>query len=108
MSKYKVTVLQIAREDIGEIFFYIAVDSLKSALEMTDKITDKIDMLAELPHLGKIVPDNELAKQEYRMLIINNYIVFYKVIENEVVVYRVLHGMRDYPELLNTKDRLCF
>ncbi|MFZ3130231.1 MAG: type II toxin-antitoxin system RelE/ParE family toxin [Desulfosporosinus sp.] len=101
MSKYKITILQIAREDIGEIFFYIAADSTKSALETTDKITDKIDMLAELPLIGKIVPDNELAKQEYRMLIINNYIVFYKVIDDEVVVYRVLHGMRDYPDLLN-------
>ena len=105
MSKYKVTVLQIAREDIGEIFFYIAADSPKSAVEMTDKIIDKIDMLAELPHIGKIVPDNELAKQEYRMLIIDNYIVFYKVFDNEVVVYRVLHGMRDYPELLTCPQR---
>jgi len=100
VSKHKVTILQIAREDIGEIYFYIAVDSPKSALAMTDKITDKIDMLAELPLIGKIVSDNELAKQEYRMLIINNFIAFYKVIDDEVVVYRVLHGMRDYPDLL--------
>ncbi|MDR3586434.1 MAG: type II toxin-antitoxin system RelE/ParE family toxin [Desulfosporosinus sp.] len=100
MSKYKITILQIAREDIVEIFFYIAADNPKSALEMTDKITDKIDTLAELPLIGKIVPDNELAKQEYRMLIIDSYIVFYKIIADEVVVYRVLHGMRDYPNLL--------
>lgn len=100
MSKYKITILQIAREDIGEIFFYIAADSPKSALAMTDKITDKIDTLAKLPLIGKIVPDNELAKQEYRMLIIDNYIAFYKVIDDEVIVYGVLHGMRDYPDLL--------
>ena len=100
MSRYKITILQIAREDIGEIFFYIAGDSPKSALAMTDKITDKIDMLAELPFIGKIVPENELAKQEYRMLIIDSYIAFYKVIDDEVVVYRVLHGMRDFPDLL--------
>ncbi|HHV15193.1 MAG TPA: type II toxin-antitoxin system RelE/ParE family toxin, partial [Gelria sp.] len=42
----------------------------------------------------------ELSKQKYRMLIIDSYIVFYKVIDDEVVVYRVLHGMRDYPQLL--------
>ncbi|HCF50592.1 MAG TPA: type II toxin-antitoxin system RelE/ParE family toxin, partial [Syntrophomonas sp.] len=30
----------------------------------------------------------------------DSYIVFYKVIGGEVVVYRVLHGMRDYPDLL--------
>lgn len=43
---------------------------------MTDKIIDKIDSLVELPLIGKIVPDNELAKQEYRMLIIDSYIAF--------------------------------
>lgn len=100
MSKYKIRILQLAREDIGEIYFYIAADSPKSALAMTDKITNKIDTLAELPIIGKIVPDNELAKQEYRMLIIDSYIAFYKVIDDEVVVYRVLHGMRYYPDLL--------
>jgi len=100
MNKYKITILPIAREDIAEIFLYIAADSSKSALAMIDKITDKIDSLAELPFIGKIVPDNELAKQEYRMLIIDSYIAFYKVIDDEVVVYRVLHGMRDYPDLL--------
>ncbi|MHB1653110.1 MAG: type II toxin-antitoxin system RelE/ParE family toxin [Desulfitobacteriaceae bacterium] len=100
MSKHKITILQIAREDIAEIYFYIAADSPKSALAMTDKIADKIDTLAEFPLVGKIVPYNELAKQEYRRLIIDSDIAFYKVIGDEVVVYRVLHGMRDYPDLL--------
>ena len=100
MGKYKIKILQISREDIGEIFFYIAAESPTLALAMTEKIIDKIDTLAEFPLIGKIVPNNELAKQEYRMLIINSYIVFYKIIDDEVVVYRVLHGMRDYPDLL--------
>lgn len=100
MSKYKIKILQFAREDIGEIYLYIAEDSPESALAMTDKIADKIDMLVDLPLIGKIVPDNESAKQGYRMLVIDRYIVFYKIIDEEVVVYRVLHGMRDFPYLL--------
>lgn len=100
MSKHKITILQIAREDMAEIYFYIAADSPISALVMTEKIADKIDTLAEFPLIGKIVPDNELAKQEYRMLIIESYIAFYKVIGDEVVVYRVLHGMRNCPDLI--------
>ena len=62
---------------------------------MTDKIINKIDTLAELPLIGKIVPDNELAKQEFRMLIIDSYIAFYKIINDEVIIYRLLHGMRE-------------
>lgn len=100
MSKYKIKILPIARDDIGEIYLYIAVDNSKSALAVIEKIIDKIDALKEFPLLGKIVPDNELAKQEYRMLVIDNYIAFYRVIGDQVVIYRVLHGMRDYPDLL--------
>jgi plasmid stabilization system protein ParE len=100
MSKYKIKVLQIAREDLGEIYFYIASDNPQAAINMTNKIIDRIDALAELPFLGKIVPENELAKREFRMVIVDNYIVFYKVIDEEILVYRVLHGMRDYPDLL--------
>ncbi|MDI6879723.1 MAG: type II toxin-antitoxin system RelE/ParE family toxin [Desulfitobacteriaceae bacterium] len=100
MSKHKIIILQIAREDIAEIYFYIAADRPKSALEIIEKIADKIDTLAEFPLIGKIVPDNELAKQEYHMLIIDSYIAFYKLIGDEVVVYRVLYGMRDYPDLI--------
>ncbi|WP_054693188.1 type II toxin-antitoxin system RelE/ParE family toxin [Syntrophomonas palmitatica] len=100
MSKYKIRVLQIAREDLGEIYFYIASDNPQAALSMTNKIIDKIDTLAELPFLGKTVPDSELAKREFRMLIVDSYIVFYKVIDEEIIVYRVLHGTRDYSDLL--------
>jgi len=72
MSKYKIKILQIAREDIGDIYLYIVADSPKLALATTKKIVDKIDTLAEFPLSGKIVPDNELAKQvsyaSYRQL----------------------------------------
>lgn len=100
MRKFKISILQVAREDIGEIFFYIAENNPESALAMTDKIINKIDTLAEFPLAGKIVPVNELAKKEYRMLIIDSYIVFYRVIDDEVVVYKVLHGKQEYPDLL--------
>ncbi|HHV16539.1 MAG TPA: type II toxin-antitoxin system RelE/ParE family toxin [Gelria sp.] len=73
MMKYKIRILQIAREDIAEIYLYIATDSPNLALATTEKIIDKIDTLAELPLIGKIVPDKELSKQKYRMLIIDSY-----------------------------------
>lgn len=100
MSKYKVKILPLAREDIREIYLYIALGNPTSALTMINKITDTLDTLAQFPLIGKTVPDNELAKQEFRMLIIHSYIAFYRIINDEVVVYRVLYGSRDYPHLL--------
>ena len=106
MSGYKIKILQIARQDMVDIYLYIltcqSIHSVspQSAMATIEKIADRMDALAGFPFAGKIVPDNELAKQDYRMLVIDSYIVFYKVIGGEVVVYRVLHGMRDYPDLL--------
>ena len=100
MKTYRVNVLPVAREDVADVYYYIALDSPEAALRVTDKIMDTVDSLSEFPERCQIVPDNELAKQGYRMLIIDAYIAFYKVIESEVWVYRILHGKRDYPQLL--------
>jgi plasmid stabilization system protein ParE len=100
MQTYKVDVLPIAREDISEIYYYIASDNPSAAIRMAGEIIDKIDTLADLPKRCSFVPDVTLARQGYRMLIIGNYIAFFKVFETEVLVYRALHGMRNYPQLL--------
>jgi len=100
MPTYNVKVLPIAREDIADIYHYISLDNPDAALRVTDKIMDKIDTLEKFPERCPIVPDSVLAKQGYRMLIIESYIAFFKVFESSVLVYRVLHGKRDYPQLL--------
>ncbi|MEN6389904.1 MAG: type II toxin-antitoxin system RelE/ParE family toxin [Syntrophomonas sp.] len=100
MGKYKIKILQIARDDIEELYLYILADNARAALATAEKILDKIDTLAEFPLIGKIIPEKDLAKQEFRMLTIDSDIVFYNVIGDEVVIYRVLHGGRDYRDLL--------
>jgi len=101
VQHYNVTVLPIAREDIAEIYYYIALDNQDAALKVTDNIMDEIDTLEQFPNRCPLVPENALAKQGYRMLVVGNYIVFFKVLESDVLIYRVLHGKRDYPQLLD-------
>ena len=101
MPAYNVDVLPIARDDIAEIYQYIALDNPDAALRIADEIMDKIDELGGFPERYPMVPDGLLARQGYRMLIIGHYIAFFKVSESEVLVYRVLHGKRDYPQLLD-------
>ena len=89
MPMYKVTVLPIARDDIADIYLYIAIDNPEAAFRVTNEIVDKIDTLTKFPERCPIVQDNILARQGYRMLIIESYIAFFKVFESEVMVYRV-------------------
>ena len=100
MAKYNVEILPIAREDIAKVYHYIALDNQNAAARTTDEILDKIDTLDEFPERCPPVPDNALARQGSRMLIIKNHIAFFKVFKSDVLIYRVLHGKRDYPQLL--------
>ena len=100
MPIYSVGLLPIARDDIAEIYQYIALDNPNTALRVTDEIMDRIGSLEEYPERCPIVRDRVLAQQGYRMLIIKKYIAFFKIFKSEVLVYRVLHGKRNYPQLL--------
>ena len=100
MPTYNVNVLPIARDDIAEIYSYIVQDNPKAALRITNEILDKVETLSEFPNRCPIVPDKLLAQQGFRMLIIGNYLAFFKVYRSEVIVFRVLHGKRNYPQLL--------
>ena len=103
METYDVRFLQEALEDLEEIVLYIAQDSRQAALRMHDKIVEKANDLAIFPKRGRLVPDRKMAAAGYRMLGIKPYIVFYRVVERNVFIYRVLHGAMNYPLLYGKK-----
>lgn len=49
-----------------------------------------------------VVPQNRrLTKKGYRILIVDNYLVFYVLLDNETVeIRRIISGKRDYDFLL--------
>ena len=62
--------------------------------------------IAEFPYSGVTIPDEKLAKSGYRMVIVEKYLMFYRILENEnkVIFYRVLNGTVNYPNLLKRID----
>jgi len=101
MEKYKVEFLQPALDDLEEIVLYIAKDSVTAALKMHDEIIAQSKKLEIFPKLGREVPDRKLSESGFRMLIISHYIAFYRVIDNVIYIYRVMHGARNYPMMFN-------
>ncbi|MCL2409944.1 MAG: type II toxin-antitoxin system RelE/ParE family toxin [Oscillospiraceae bacterium] len=99
METYDVRFLQEALDDLEEIVLYIAQDSREAAMRMHDKIIEKANDLAVFPKRGRPVPDNKMSAAGYRMLGIKPYIAFYRVIDQNVFIYRVLHGATNYPLL---------
>ena len=99
-KKHKIRYLQIAQQDLIDIFDYIREDNPTAAANFIDKIDKSISKLELFPKLGVIPKDDHLEFFGYRMLVIDSYLVFYVIIENIVEIRRIIHGSRRYSFLL--------
>ena len=81
-----------AKEDLAEIWLYVALDNLEAADRLLDMIDDKAKSLLAHPEMGRKRED--LAKS-LRCLNAGNYIIFYRISGTDIEIVRVLHGARD-------------
>jgi len=99
---YKIKYLQKALDDLDEIYLYIANENPIAADKMISSILNTIDGLETFPFIGSAVADRVDIKGDYRMIISKPYLVFYRVISAQVIIYRVLHNRRYYSVLLDS------
>lgn len=101
-KKYNVVYLPVARKDLVEIIKYIQTDNPSAAMDFLNKIDETISKLENFPHMGTVPKDTLLKFKGYRMLVIQSYLVFYIVNEDnaEVEIRRIIHGKRKYDFLL--------
>jgi toxin ParE1/3/4 len=99
-NKLQIRLLKIAEEDFSEIVNFIADDNLEAAKTFADKIEKDLILLSENPYMGRVPRDEEIKNLGYRYLIVQNYIIFYTIEDNTILVHRILHQARDYKTLL--------
>lgn len=101
-TKHKLLYLAAAEADILNIVkFHAEKVGPTSAREIYKTIREEISRLQDFPLIGQIHPDPELAVMGYRKLVINQtYVAVYKVANNDVIIYRIVNGVIDYPRLL--------
>lgn len=95
-KKYKIEYLPSSAKDLTEIVNYIKIDSPQSALNFLDKIDESISRLEQFPSIGVIPKDIRLQSLGYRILIIDNYLVFYVVFDDIVEIRRIISSKRKY------------
>jgi plasmid stabilization system protein ParE len=100
MPVFEVLMLPVAFLDLDEIFDYILAENPQVAGSVLQNITQSLNRLHNHPHSGAPIHERSLNKFYFRMVIVSPYIAFYRVIGNEVFIYRILHGARNYPHLL--------
>ncbi len=90
---------QNAEQDLEEIGDFIARDSISCALEYLEKMQKSIELIASNPNIGLSCKSKNIDI-ECRLFIFDDYLIFYKVLEDEIIIIRVLHGSVNYKKIL--------
>lgn len=87
-------ILQI---DLESIAIYIGeVKGLsKAAKNVYAQIMDAVDLLCEMPDLGKQFGDSALEVRGYRTYLAGNYRIFYAHDEETLIIWRIIHVRQD-------------
>ncbi|MFP4022097.1 MAG: type II toxin-antitoxin system RelE/ParE family toxin [Halanaerobium sp.] len=103
-NDYSLKITKKAYNDLDNIYDYIVseFDDENSAQNLLNKIEEKIMELKRFPLSGSVVADQVLQNKGYRKLIINKYVAFYLVNEEEkeVVIMRFLSGRQKYQDFI--------
>lgn len=81
-----------ARQDLIEIWKYIAADNPTAADALPDRIDESWRMLAAHPQLG---PSRDDIRPSLRYFVVGDYVILHRIIDVAVEIIRVVHGRRD-------------
>lgn len=104
MTTYHVFVTEPAARDLQGIADYIANDlrEPETARRQLARLKDAVLSLEEYPTRCPLVAEQSLAKQGFRQMVVDNYLLFFIVANQKstVTVIRVLYNRRDWASLL--------
>lgn len=104
MSTYYIQITEPAERDLYNIGTYISKELLEpeTAKKVVSRIAREIGTLEDMPLRNALVNDERLANRGIRKIIIDNYIVFYIVSEENktLTIIRILYSQRDWINLL--------
>ena len=98
----KLRVTPAALNDLKEIKAYIENDLSNpiAANNVIGRIIKDYSRLEITPHIGPSLSVKVPFETDYRFIVIGNYLVFYKIDDEYVSIYRVLYGRRDYLKII--------
>ena len=100
MEQYRIKIFPAAQSDLKSIVDYLNTLSCEAALRYYDLLIEKIGTLQTLPERCALAKDLQLRLRGYRLLQVENYLVFFVINGNTVEIRRILYAKRQYEELL--------
>ena len=104
MNKYITQYSEEAKQDLIEIKRYIKYNLQEPdiANKLISKIKKAIEDIKNNPEVYAIIDDDFIKKLEIRKIIVDNYVIFYRIKSNTIerVRVRVIYGRRNWLKLL--------
>ena len=91
MPVMQIKYTQKAIDDLQEVFSYIALDNKLTAKRYINKLKSKIELLSITPLMG-VDCRKKGIDLDGRLLIFENYLIFYQISGDDLIIYRVLHS----------------
>jgi toxin ParE1/3/4 len=98
----KLRLLSAAEQDIEKLFLYIQNDLVNpiAAQNIVQKMLQRMLQLTSFPELGASMRAIDTRLENYRYLIVDNYLIVYRYNRDAVYVIRVLYARSDYVHIL--------
>jgi toxin ParE1/3/4 len=93
-----------ARQDLIEHFAFLGQDSLEVADRFLEAAGEAFERPADMPGIGspREFENPRLAGvRQWRVHGFENYLIFYRSMDNGVEILRVIHGARDIKRILD-------
>jgi addiction module RelE/StbE family toxin len=104
MKEYAVNLTEGAETDLNEIVSYIANDSIQNALNVFERLQNRVYSLNKMPERGRYVPELlEKNIRDYKELIESPWRIIYKIGEDKVDVLTIIDGRRNLQVVLMEK-----
>lgn len=102
MKKYNIEYSKESKQDLIGIKKYIKynLQEPEVAQKLISKIRKEINTFKKNPEIYTIIDEDIIKKLEIRKLIIDNYIVFYRIKNNNIQIVRIMYGRRNWIDLL--------
>ena len=101
---YELNVTELANDDLERIVLYISENlaNKKAASDFLIEVEKCYDYLRSNPYIYQKCDEIPLSNSGYRKALIKNYILIFKVNEDEkrTTIYRFFYAARDYFKLL--------
>ena len=82
-----------ARRDQLELYEYIAQDRPEAAWRFVERLEATCQRLAADREMGERV---DRIRQDARIFSVENYVIFYEIVADDIQVLRIVHGSRDF------------